>query len=66
MFVIPTGFEPVTHCLEGNCSIPLSYGTVEPARVIQRMDHPAFIGASRRTRTANPRITSAMLFQLKL
>ncbi len=22
----PEGFEPSTHCLEGNCSIPLSYG----------------------------------------
>lgn len=22
----PTGFEPVTHCLEGSCSIHLSYG----------------------------------------
>ncbi len=25
--VIPTGFEPVAYCLEGSCSIQLSYGT---------------------------------------
>ena len=28
LFVIPTGFEPVTYCLEGSCSNPLSYGTI--------------------------------------
>ena len=26
-FVIPFGFEPKTYCLEGSCSIQLSYGT---------------------------------------
>ena len=26
-FVIPSGFEPETYCLEGSCSIQLSYGT---------------------------------------
>ncbi len=25
--VIPLGFEPKTYCLEGSCSIQLSYGT---------------------------------------
>ena len=25
--VIPVGFEPTTYCLEGSCSIQLSYGT---------------------------------------
>jgi len=26
--VIATGFEPVTYCLEGSCSNPLSYATI--------------------------------------
>ena len=28
VFVIPLGFEPKTHSLEGCCSIQLSYGTI--------------------------------------
>jgi hypothetical protein len=31
LFVIPFGFEPKTYCLEGSCSIQLSYGTVQSA-----------------------------------
>ena len=31
LFVIPLGFEPKTHSLEGCCSIQLSYGTI-PAK----------------------------------
>ena len=27
-YVIPEGFEPSTYCLEGSCSIQLSYGTI--------------------------------------
>jgi hypothetical protein len=27
LLVIPFGFEPKTYCLEGSCSIQLSYGT---------------------------------------
>ena len=27
LFVIPSGFEPEAYCLEGSCSIQLSYGT---------------------------------------
>ena len=27
LMVVPAGFEPATHCLEGSCSIQLSYGT---------------------------------------
>ena len=25
---IPAGLEPATYCLEGSCSIRLSYGTI--------------------------------------
>ncbi len=33
--VIPIGFEPMTYCLEGSCSIQLSYGTIfKKAKVI--------------------------------
>ena len=31
MSVIPLGLEPKTYCLEGSCSIQLSYGTSKSA-----------------------------------
>ena len=27
-FVLEAGVEPTTHCLEGNCSIQLSYSSI--------------------------------------
>ena len=35
----PTGFEPVTHCLEGSCSIQLSYG-----RMVQEEINKEYLG----------------------
>ena len=35
-FVIPSGFEPETHSLEGCCSIQLSYGTMLIGKRVQR------------------------------
>ena len=32
--VIPAGFEPTTHSLEGCCSIQLSYGTLLRRKII--------------------------------
>ena len=29
LHVIPEGLEPSTYCLEGSCSIQLSYGTIQ-------------------------------------
>ena len=40
-FVIPLGFEPKACCLEGSCSIQLSYGTSlfekPPAKVVTKL-----------------------------
>ena len=35
LFVIPLGFEPKTHSLEGCCSIQLSYGTIPFEKGVQ-------------------------------
>ena len=35
LFVIATGFEPVTVCLEGRCSIQLSYATIQGHDVLK-------------------------------
>ena len=35
LFVIATGFEPVTVCLEGRCSIQLSYATIKGHDVLK-------------------------------
>ena len=34
--MIPSGFEPETHSLEGCCSIQLSYGTIILLKAVQR------------------------------
>ena len=34
-FILEAGFEPTTHCLEGNCSIQLSYSSPTLNKVAQ-------------------------------
>ena len=36
---IPAGFEPATLCLEGRCSIQLSYGTEVTSGAVRRRQH---------------------------
>ncbi len=42
--VIATGFEPVTVCLEGRCSIQLSYATIVKQK--NRTVCPVFVGVA--------------------
>jgi hypothetical protein len=41
----PAGFEPATHCLEGSCSIRLSYG--RPETIVHVKDHATDTRGSR-------------------
>ncbi len=38
LLAIPAGLEPATLCLEGRCSIQLSYGTSPPSKTGQRVN----------------------------
>ena len=46
-FVIPAGFEPTTHSLEGCCSIQLSYGTIPKIIALEwlKTEFKGFCGA---------------------
>jgi hypothetical protein len=48
----PAGFEPATRCLEGSCSIRLSYG--RPVTIVHGKDHTL---ATRRSHSVAPRVT---------
>ncbi len=41
--VIPPGFEPGTHSLEGCCSIQLSYGTVNLAQIYKKKSKTIYL-----------------------
>ena len=38
IYVIPFGFEPKTYCLEGSCSIQLSYGTLNKKSIYIKLN----------------------------
>src|SRR5579875_309312 len=48
----PAGFEPATRCLEGSCSIRLSYG--RPVIIVHGEDHTL---ATRRSHSVAPHVT---------
>ena len=76
--VIPQGFEPRTHGLEGRCSIQLSYETTQN-KIMERMmrieltpsawkaevlplNYIRMFGAEDEIRTRDPRLGKAMLY----
>ena len=76
--VIPQGFEPRTHGLEGRCSIQLSYETTLSLKMERMMrieltpsawkaevlplNYIRMIGAEDEIRTRDPRLGKAMLY----
>ena len=46
--VIATGFEPVTVCLEGRCSIQLSYATINITLLNRLLRRPLLYPAGKR------------------
>ena len=66
--VCPEGLEPPTCCLEGNCSIQLSYGQMEE-RIPRKKAHEwAFLkgGRSGGIRTRDPLLPKQMRYQAAL
>ena len=50
--VIPSGFEPETYCLEGSCSIQLSYWAISPFVGVAGFEPAASCSQSRRDNRA--------------
>ncbi len=69
--VCPEGLEPPTCCLEGNCSIQLSYGQIEvrlieaPRKKAQQVDFFKG-GRSGGIRTRDPLLPKQMRYQAAL
>ena len=54
--VIPAGFEPATYCLEGSCSIQLSYETLDYAQRIHSGSEALHRESPQRTVSAEARV----------